>query len=75
MEEDKQAICDALCKTLQLTRGASDLIRIVYHRTGGMEYAELKFQGSLRRRVNITRDSGTAMIRDILRHIYILRHI
>lgn len=69
MEEDKQAICDALCKALQLTRDASDLIRIVYHRTEDMEYAELKFQGSFRRRVNVTLDSGTAMIRDILRHI------
>lgn len=34
IDEDKQAICDALCKALQLTVAGNDLISIEYKITG-----------------------------------------
>lgn len=72
MEEDKRAICDALCETLRLTRECSDLDTLAYvHCAAGDEYV-LTVWGAdkrIKKRVCVTADSGVAMIRDILRHI------
>ncbi|MBO7078459.1 MAG: hypothetical protein J6W64_01455 [Bacilli bacterium] len=64
--EDKQLICDLLCKTLQATRGQKDLIDIQYDR--GKETATLHYEGRLIS-VNVACDSGTAMIRDIMKEV------
>lgn len=64
MREDKQAICDALCKALQLTRSGSDISKIEYHAEG--EYVTVYYtSGHIN--INVAFDSGIAMIRDILR--------
>ena len=68
--EDKQKILDAFCKVLQMTRSCSDLESITYRvpdKTGS-EYAVLKFQNG-DRMVNITGDSGTAMLKDVLKAV------
>lgn len=71
MEEDKQAICDALYKALRLTRECSDLGTLDYvHRADGEEYVLTAREADKRGKVIcVTADSGAAMIRDILRHI------
>lgn len=72
MNEDKQAICDALLYTLQLTRAHPDLKELAYERLDdGFEIVTAKWEGEWRaeKAVNVTADSGTAMIRDIMRWI------
>lgn len=64
--ENKQTICDLLCETLRQTYNHRDLIRIEYdHRT---EMVTLKWEEGTRS-VNVAMDSGTAMIRDVMRAI------
>lgn len=75
MRENRQEICDAFCKMLQLTRNAGDPI--------GNPIVELRFIGTNLGEfvrpifadgtgsdgyfdVNVTMDSGTAMIVDIV---------
>lgn len=64
--ENKQTICDLLCETLRQTRNHRDLLRIEYDwRT---EMVTLKWKEGTRS-VNTAMDSGTALIRDIMRAI------
>lgn len=66
--EDKQAICCALAQALWLTDGGSDLLALEYERDehGNRETVVIYYLGGGKRRVNVTLDSGTAMIRDIM---------
>ena len=67
MREDKQAICTALCKALQLTRSGSDISAIRYNAEG--EYVTVYYTtGHIN--INVALDSGMAMIRDILKGLY-----
>ena len=65
--EDKQAICDALCYALQLTRGFHDLVAIEYDGTPYCETATLVYEYGKGAPINVAMDSGEAMIRDIMR--------
>lgn len=68
--EDKQHICDLLAEALKATRGQSDLVRIRYERIGqSEEQVVLDYEGGGHVSVNVSMDSGTAMIRDIVRCI------
>ena len=62
--EDKQAICDQLCKALQLTNGFSHIALITYDEKS--ERCRIHFAHGFRD-VNVAMDSGEAMIRDIMR--------
>lgn len=64
--EDKKTICKLLCKVLQKTRGASDLVSLDLDEDA--EIVTVKFEGG-ERKINVGGDSGTAMIRDIVNHI------
>lgn len=64
--EDKQKIMNLLCRTLQETRNASDLISLTYLPHEDAVIA--KFENG-RRMVNVAMDSGTAMIRDVVNHL------
>lgn len=68
--EDKQKILDAFCKVLQMTRSCSDLVDIIYSISdeSGLECAILAFKYG-DRMVNITGDSGTAMLKDVLKAV------
>lgn len=65
--ENKQQILDLLVPALQATRDQHDLVSLTYEDLGNdrqevvIEYED----GS--RRVNVSLDSGIAMIRDVLR--------
>ena len=69
MKEDKQKICNLLCKALQATGNASDLASITYIQdTQNTQHAKVQFMGG-HRIVNVSMDSGTAMIRDIINNL------
>ena len=67
--EDKQAICNALCAALQLTREGADIERLEYRRRPGEEYVIIYRAGNYRHNINVAWDSGAAMIRDIMRYL------
>lgn len=64
MIENKQDICDKLAETLKITRNCYDLTDIEY--ISDQEIAVLHFIGG-DVHVNVAMDSGTAIIRDIMR--------
>ena len=64
--EDKKTICELLCKVLQKTRGAADLVSLEFDEI--TEIVTVKFEGG-ERKINVAADSGTAMIRDIVNHL------
>lgn len=70
MNEDKQKICDLLLIVLQNTRNLCDLVSLEYVRQD--EYKEIvkaKFVNGAEKIANVSMDSGTAMIRDIVKQI------
>ena len=70
MREDKQAICDALLLALQKTSYLHDLVSLKYERVGKYdEYVTATFECGHQKKVNVSIDSGSAMILDIVRHI------
>ena len=78
MNEDKQAICNALLAALQLTRGCIDLVELKYEKIApqdvdkghpDLETVYARFENGAVKAINVTWDSGMAMIRDIAGHI------
>ena len=67
MHEDKQHILDLLLPALQATRNLSDLTDLRYDRL--LETVTATFESGHTKLVNVACDSGTAMIKDILRTI------
>ena len=70
--EDKQKICDAFCETLKLTHNAHDLVELRYmFLKNGEEVVRPIFKdgwgSSGYYDVNVSWDSGTAMISDIVK--------
>lgn len=67
--EDKQLICDLLLTTLKATRDQHDLKNLIYQRTSpDDEMVSIVWENG-GTSVNVSMDSGIAMIRDILRAI------
>ncbi len=69
MCEDKQAILDALCETLKLTRNLSDIESITYEKSIEIEFARVHFANGVEKMINISCNSGTAMIRDVMKKL------
>ena len=69
MKEDKQKILDLLLPTLQETRALDDLMSLVYVKTEQDEERVIAIFPAGDKIVNITGDSGTSMIQDVLRGI------
>jgi len=65
--EDKQKICDLLLTTLQATYNAQDLVSLKYD--GEQETVTATFVGGGKYVINVALDSGTAMIRDIMKRM------
>ena len=65
--EDKQLICDLLCKALQATRDQHDLKSLTYHETGPDDEMVTVAWENGGTSVNVSMDSGIAMMRDILK--------
>ena len=65
--EDKQKICDKLLEVLQLTRQYEDLQSLIFMRKDvDHETVTALFTQGTVREINVSMDSGSAMIRDIL---------
>lgn len=65
--DNKQTICNLLLKTLQATDNARDLVSLDYDEEE--ETVTATFRGGGTREINVRMDSGTAMIRDIMKHL------
>lgn len=66
--EDKEKILKGLLLTLRKTREFEDLNDLVYSKTNdGMEFVTCIFECGSYYSINVTMDSGIAMIRDVLR--------
>lgn len=69
--ENKQAICNELCKVLQMTKYGADIVGL-YYTDRGEEYPEsviVQYKCGYTKEVNVTMDSGYAMIKDIMRNV------
>ena len=64
--EDKQKICNELLSTLQQTRGFYDLVSLKYENEDVHELVVATFDNGYQKTANVTADSGTAMIIDII---------
>ena len=88
MKEDKALILQKLCETLQITRNMSNLVSLEYVKNCGT-YEEAALATVLREviddddnivtrkcheLINISCDSGTAIIKDVLRHFGFLAY-
>ena len=67
MREDKQKICNLLLKALQETRNLYDLTGLLYDPEKDVVIAT--FESGYTKTANVACDSGTAMIRDIIKQI------
>ena len=65
--ENKKRICSMLLPVLQETRAGCDLIDIRYDDEN--ETIELIFVAGYKKKVNVTADSGLAMIKDIVQQL------
>lgn len=65
--ENKQGLCNDLCRLLRKTDNASDIVKISYDPLE--ETATVLFDSGGTRVINVAMDSGTAMIRDIVNHL------
>lgn len=67
MNENKQMICNLLLPALQATRNLYDLTDLHYDEEN--EVVVASFDGGSVKVANVACDSGTAMIRDIIKSI------
>lgn len=65
--ENKQKLCNDLCRLLRKTRNASDIVKIDFD--DKTELVTVLFDSGGTRVINVAMDSGTAMIRDIMNHL------
>lgn len=65
--EDKQKILDKLLPALQETRNLHDLVSLEYCADRELVYA--KFASGFQKIANVAMDSGTSMIRDVIKQI------
>ena len=70
MDENKQLICNLLTVTLQATSNAWALVALTYHpAVKGIsgETVTVLFRNGYTKEANVNLDSGTAMIKDIMK--------
>ena len=67
MDEDKQKICNLLTITLQNTSYGWDLVSLTYSPGPRGETVTALFTNGAKKVVNVNLDSGTAMIKDIMK--------
>ena len=76
MKEDKIYIAQKLLELLRETRAFSDLVSLEYEKTGSDWYSELlvlTYENGTVKKVNITGDSGVAILIDLLKQTGYLR--
>lgn len=69
--EDKQKILDLFLPALQATRGLSDLKSLTYSRKSyGDEVVTAEFDSGSTVEINVSWDSGIAMISDVAKQLH-----
>ena len=71
--ESKAKITKKLFELLQMTRDGEDIEDMEYvndPNSIGREHVYIKYKDGYMKRVNVSMDSGSALIRDVLREIY-----
>lgn len=70
MDENKELICKELAKVVRLTRAGSGIATMKYKRyTDCEEEVIIYYDNDYIKKVNVSMDSGIAMIRDICKAI------
>ena len=82
MKEDKQKICASLLEVFKLTRERDNIVSIKYEKESSevidvdgrrieahSEFANVLYVSGLLQQINVTADSGMAMISDIMQQI------
>lgn len=69
MIENKKEIVKALVPVLQKTSNLHDLIDLEYCKDPETEFVIALFTSGYKKVANVTMDSGTSMIRDIIKQI------
>lgn len=64
----KQIICDRLCEAIQQTSAGDDLVALRYDPDTEIVHADFR-EAYDARHINVSMDSGWAMIKDIVRQI------
>lgn len=65
--EDKALITKKLCELLRLTSQFYDISDMTYEHEGAEELVRVEFQGGGHTDIDVALDSGSALIRDVLR--------
>lgn len=67
MDENKQKLCNMLCRLFRATRAGSDVVDISYDEKA--ELVTVLFDSGGKRIINVAMDSGIALIKDVVNHI------
>lgn len=67
--ENKREITTALTEVLKLTTQFENLEKLEYSDFGTMEMVTATFKGGFTKRANVSMDSGTALIVDVIRQL------
>lgn len=66
--EDKRAVVASLCDTLKLTKACENLLKLSYSKSEkGTEVVVAKYRNGLELAINVTADSGIALIKDVVK--------
>ena len=69
MEENKQAILDALKVAINLTRAGDDVTKLEYDSEKELVNVHFRNEKYPARQINVAMDSGYAMLKDVMNHI------
>ncbi len=69
IHEDKPYICSFLLLVLHQTRNGQDIVGLDYEKQENEERVIIRYSSGGKKKVNVSMDSGTAMIRDIMNAI------
>lgn len=70
MNEDKQTICDHLCKTLRATNYGKDIVILTYAALSETEERVIvTYKSGYSKEINVSCDSGYALITDVLKNV------
>ena len=68
--EDKDAITKALLPVLQMTNNGQNIIDIEYVISERGEYVIVTYKNGYVKKADVTFDSGTALIKDVMKQIF-----
>ena len=67
--EDKKEIIEKFVKAVKATRAGSDVKNIAYRKDAWDEYVDIEFYSGNKYSINVSADSGAAMLREVLNYL------